>query len=107
MSVPISKLDHFKMETEFGAGYVVNATIDWNLSAKKTQHTKWTQQKKLGSGAFGTVWLEKNETEGQLRAVKRLQRVDVAEMSFTTELVTLITLADASGPLEYPWFADC
>lgn len=98
MSVPISKLDNFKMETEFHVGYVVNTTVGWDLSTKKTIHTKWTRQGKLGSGGFGSVWLEKNEEGGQLRAVKKLQRVDVAEMAFTNELVALITLADASAP---------
>lgn len=94
------------METEFHAGYVVNTTVDWNLSTKNTKVRKWTQQKKLGNGAFGTVWLEKNEQGGQLRAVKKLHRADVAEMAFTNELVTLITLADASAPLNYPCIQD-
>lgn len=98
MSVPISKLDHFKMETKFGDGYVVNTTIGWDLSTKKNQFTKWTRRAKLGSGGFGSVWLEKSEEGGQLRAVKKLHRLDLAEMAFTNELVALITLADASTP---------
>lgn len=98
MSVPFSKLDKFKMETVFHDGYVVNTTIGWDLSTTKAVLTTWTRQKKLGSGGFGTVWLEKNEEGGQLRAVKKLQRVDVAQMAFTNELVALITLADVSDP---------
>lgn len=30
MAIPISKVDHFKLETEFGDGHVVNATYEWD-----------------------------------------------------------------------------
>lgn len=98
MSVPISKLDHFKLETTFGDGYVVNATIRWDLSTKHKRLWKWRQKRLLGRGAFGSVWLEREEEGGQLRAVKMLQRYDVITMSFTQELVALITLADVGTP---------
>ncbi|KAL0634820.1 hypothetical protein Q9L58_006253 [Maublancomyces gigas] len=94
MSIPVSKLDHFKMETEFGRDFVINTTAGWNLSTKQNRRTKWHRQRLLGTGGFGSVWLEQEENGSQLRAVKKLQRQDVMRMSFTHELVALITLAD-------------
>lgn len=51
--------------------------------------------KKIGSGAFGSVWLEKKRG-GQLRAVKRLQRDSM--VGFSQELLALVTLTDVSPP---------
>lgn len=97
MSVPISKLDNFKLETEFGDGFVVNATFDWDLSTKLKRSTTWKQEKLLGAGGFGSVWLQK-EPGGQLRAVKEIKRHLVVTLGFTQELLALITLADVCPP---------
>lgn len=100
MSVPISKLDHFKLETRFGDGFVVNTTIDWEFSNKRTRLSTCRRERPLGRGAFGSVWLERETEGGQLRAVKIIQRNVVVAMGFTQELLALITLADAGVP--YP-----
>lgn len=71
MSVRISKLDNFKLETVFGDGFVMNATFDWHLSTKHKRSTTWRQEKLLGEGGFGSVWLQM-EVGGQLRAVKEI-----------------------------------
>lgn len=96
MAIPISKLDRFKLETEFKDGYVVHTTYDWEYSTKGPKKSStWEEVKQIGSGAFGSVWLEKS-TGGQLRAVKRLQRDSL--VGFSQELLALVTLTDVSWP---------
>lgn len=99
MSTPISKIDLFKLETTFGDGYVVNSTFEWDMSQKHTRLSTWWEQRLLGSGAFGSVWLEKNEQGGQLRAVKRLNPRATMNLAFSHELLALITLADVCSAL--------
>lgn len=98
MAIPISKLDRFKMETEFGDGYVMQTTYEWELSARSaSKTTKWSEVKMIGAGAFGSVWLER-ESGGELRAVKRLQRHSLNRTQFSQELLVMIMLADVSDP---------
>lgn len=99
MSVPISKLDKFKLETTFGDGYVVNTTYDWTLSTLHRRLSTWKQEKMLGKGGFGDVWLQKEAETGKLRAVKELRKDTTMVMGFTQELLTLIGLGDASTPV--------
>lgn len=95
MAIPISKLDRFKLETEFRDGYVVHTTYDWEYSTKGPQKlARWEEVKQIGSGAFGSVWLEKETGGGGLRAVKRLQRDSLA--GFSQELLALVTLTNVS-----------
>lgn len=93
MAVPISTLDHFKVETTFGDGYVEHTTYEWEFSTKvREQVSKWEEVRCIGSGAFGSVWLEKEQKGGQLRAVKRLPRTALPGTGFSQELLALITL---------------
>lgn len=104
MAIPISKLDRFKLETEFNDGYVVHSSYDWEYSTKgPRQLATWKEVKRIGSGAFGSVWLEK-EARGQLRAVKRLQRDSLT--GFSQELLALVTLTDVSSPAVFE-FKNC
>lgn len=99
MAVPVSTLDHFKVETTFGDGYVVNTTYEWELSTRgqKRSYT-WEEVKCIGRGAFGSVWLEKEQKGGQLRAVKRLPRASLIDTAFSQELLSLITVGAVSYP---------
>lgn len=100
MAIPISKLDRFKVETEFGDGFVVHTTYEWEFSSRQLKgSTTWREVKEIGAGAFGSVWLEKEEPGGKLRAVKRLQRSTIARTGFSQELLALITLTDVSVPV--------
>lgn len=99
MSVPISKLHKFKLETTFGDGYVVNVTDDWTLSTVHRRRLTWKQEKMLGKGGFGDVWLQKEAETGKLRAVKKLRKETAMVMGFTQELLALIGLGDASTPV--------
>lgn len=93
----MSKLDKFKLETTFGEGYVVNTTYDWSRSTVQKRQSTWKQERLLGRGAFGRVWLEKAEEGGELRAVKELRRNTVMTMGFAQELLASIALADVSN----------
>lgn len=95
MTTPVSKLDNFKLETKFGDGYVENRTYEWQYSTKRAAGLKrWEKVKMIGAGAFGSVWLEKEQAGGQLRAVKMIQRHAIDTTGFSQELAALITLSD-------------
>lgn len=98
MSRPTPNLDNFKLETTFGDGFVVNVTLDTHPT-KHPGSATWRQERLLGRGAFGSVWLQKGEDNGELRAVKELRKEDVTSMGFTRELLSLITLVDVRDPV--------
>lgn len=101
MSTPPPTLGHYKLETEFHDGYVVNRTYEWDYSVRREKSlVKWKRGKTLGKGAFGVVWLEQEETGGELRAVKCLERTSAVliESGVTRELLALITLTAVRGP---------
>lgn len=95
MSTPPPTLEHYKLETEFHDGYVVNRTYEWDYSVRREKGLlKWKRGKSLGRGAFGVVYLEEEETTGELRAVKCLERTSAVlmEAGVTRELLALIIL---------------
>lgn len=95
MATPISKLDNFKLETRFGVGYVENSTYEWKYSTRRATGLKrWERVKMIGAGGFGSVWLEKERSGGQLRAVKMIQRHVIDTTGFSQELAALITLSN-------------
>lgn len=99
MATPVSKLDNFKLETIFGEDYVQNSTYEWQYSTRRATGLKrWKRVKMIGAGAFGSVWLEKEESDGQLRAVKMIQRHIIDTTGFSQELAALITLSDVYTP---------
>lgn len=96
MSTPPPALGHYKLETEFHDGYVVNRTYEWDYSVRREKSlVKWKRGKTLGKGAFGEVWLEEEEG-GELRAVKCLERHSavIMDAGVTRELLALITLTE-------------
>lgn len=97
MTALVPKLDNYKLETEFCDGYVVHTTYEWELAARRPKESVWKQIKKIGAGAFGGVWLEKERESGQLRAVKMLPRDSLPKASFTQELLALVKLKDVSA----------
>lgn len=91
MSAPtpaaIPKLDHYKLETEFYDGSVVNPTYEWEFSTRRLKESlKWKRERHLGTRAFGSVW-----------AVKSLDREGLPRRGFSQDLLALITLADSSS----------
>ena len=97
-------LDYFKLRAEVGPNYTVETRITsnpsqgiWNQEIK----TKWIQEKCLGSGGFGEVWLqrrvrEQGDTAGDdpdERALKhipkRLMSYEKLKMLYQREILTL------------------
>lgn len=100
MSTPNPALGHYKLETEFHDGYVVNPMYEWDYSIRCVKSlVKWKRGKTLGKGAFGEVWLEEEEA-GERRAVKCLERHSevLMDAGVTRELLALITLTEVQGP---------
>lgn len=95
--MPAPKLEHYKLETEFRDGYIINTTYEWELSTRRPKVSTWKPERKIGNGAFGSVWSQRGK-EGQLRAVKNLPRDFLPGASFAQELLALIKLKDVSIP---------
>jgi hypothetical protein len=103
-SATISDLiEHFKLETEFHQEHTVEITHalqhDRGRQRVKTE-TIWTRRENLGSGAFGTVWLEKNQS-GATRAVKKVSKTpfDRIGIDYHVELLALAKLSKVcDGP---------
>lgn len=53
----------------------------------------WRTDEKLGSGAFGVVWRQKEITSGELRAVKTISKLQLN----VRELEALVELQDVRG----------
>lgn len=69
-----------RLDTRFHEKYVyhVYEESDASRGQRTVQRREfWQRQRHLGSGGFGSVWLEqciKGQQEGSLRAVKEIQR---------------------------------
>lgn len=77
--------DLYKLNTEFSGNHRTHTIF--HKSGTRTE--KWCREKIIGEGAFGAVWLEKEEG-GALRAVKQMSKTDLSMNSI--ELLVLTTL---------------
>lgn len=102
MSTPIPNFDYYKLDTQFHDDYVSSPDYEWESSIRRQKgSSNWRREKIIGAGAFGSVWLEKNDG-GQLRAVKSLHQKGI---TFSRELLAFITLLDACVPIHIPYLA--
>lgn len=102
MSTSAPALNYYKLETEFHDGYVLHRTYEWQYSVRhETSVVKWTRGKTLGKGSSGVVWREE-ESGGEIRAVKCLERRSshLMDAGVTRELLALITLTEVGSPFE-------
>lgn len=63
----------YKLETDFYKNEVVHTTYRSDLTLrvrKMVIKTRWCRDGELGTGAFGVVWREENQSTKELRAVK-------------------------------------
>jgi len=94
-SASISDLvDHFKLESEFRQDCTLEITqtlSDKRASRMVRAERKWIKEKDLGSGAFGDVWLEKNQ-HGGTRAVKCVQKNGTG-LDYYKELLAMAKLS--------------
>lgn len=94
MSFPAANFDHYMLETFLHDSYVVSPTDEWKYSQRHIHLYKpWRLQQLLGSGTFGAVWFERDDT-GQLRAVKILHRGLLPHLQ---KLLATITFVGVSG----------
>lgn len=91
MASSTAKLDSYKLDSVFHGNTVVHTTA--LLAGQKVAlNTTWNREKKLGAGAFGTVWREKEERSGQLRAVKVIAKLQIS----IREVEALVELQDVT-----------
>lgn len=86
-----SKLARYKIRTTFDIDFVEHTLHTSDLRSRQRRvevKTKWTREKELGSGAFGVVWREIEETSRELRAVKIIpkQLLNVREVEALAEV---------------------
>jgi hypothetical protein len=100
MSAPFSDLVRVsKLETQFfldpeyvqHVQYVSGTTL---RQRRILREEKWKKEKDLGSGGFGIVWLERcfhGATEGQVRAVKKVQKLESSNYHRELEAIALFS----------------
>jgi hypothetical protein len=93
-------VDFFRLDASFDPIYAVTRE---NVRAadgkRRTVVKEWKRTKRLGNGASGTVWLEKETEKGDLRAVKEVSKNGsiTARIDYTQELVALGHLSKVSS----------
>lgn len=100
-------VDEFKLETTFGSGGIVVHTSLEEQTAFPFQYfqfywktkvrSRWKKVRLIGSGGFGKVWLQENES-GSKRAVKgvKRQRLRDGNVDISRELQLLAELREVS-----------
>ncbi|KAI5838211.1 hypothetical protein DFP73DRAFT_600316 [Morchella snyderi] len=99
------RLEEFKIETEFQGDSVLQRVGTWESgsSTKLWRTSRWKKKTVIGSGSFGTVWLQQREDYddenekvgggvGQLRAVKTVPRDLSQGASLSQELLAFVKL---------------
>jgi hypothetical protein len=84
-------IEHFKLETQFLPEYVEHHLSD-PVHGNASQ--RWSRERILGQGGFGTVWLEE-EKSGKLRAVKEVSKyaMEKSSVDYQKELIALAKLS--------------
>ncbi|KAL0630844.1 hypothetical protein Q9L58_010301, partial [Maublancomyces gigas] len=99
-----ANIEKYKLDYEFCDDTIIHTTCLEGGQRITTPKTTWKREKKLGTGAFGTVWREREEQSGQLRAVKILTSLELN----TREIESLVKLQDY--PMYFVlflgWFGD-
>lgn len=88
-------LDRYKLASVFNedSDTVVHTTYESDLPASRRRvvvRATWKRQKKLGAGAIGVVWCEKDERTGSVRAVKVVSKLHIN----VRELKALVQVQD-------------
>lgn len=71
------KIDRYRLDSVFDGGSVLHKTRLLPGPRMVALETSWTRDKKLGCGAFGVVWREKEDWTGELRAVKVISKLQL------------------------------
>lgn len=91
MTSNTARLDRYKLQSELTDDGVTHCTIQSDLgtgSRRIEVRTTWRQERRLGAGGFGEVFLQRETGSGELRAVKEITRklVNVREMDALIDL---------------------
>ena len=102
---PISDLVQVsKLETQFHSNpeytqhvqYVSGSTA---RQRKVRMEEKWMEERRLGSGSFGVVWLERcfqGNSEGKVRAVKKVRKLESSDYYRELEAIALFSHSNVS-----------
>lgn len=77
MASVTAKIDRYKLDSTFDEESVFHTTRLLPGPRMGALKTHWKRDKKLGAGAFGVVWREKEHKTGQLRAVKVISKLQL------------------------------
>lgn len=78
MTSGIATIERYRLHSVFDGDTVVHTThkSDVQSGQRKVEvKTRWGRETVLGSGVFGVVWREREETSGELRAVKVISKL--------------------------------
>lgn len=96
------RLDRYKLNSEFTTDSVTHRTIQSDLVTRSRRIevlTTWVDERKLGAGAFGQVFLQRETVSGQLRAVKVIPQhlVKMNEMDVLIDLQDVCLMLRGEG----------
>lgn len=80
--IPEDLIDRFKLDATYTLEYTLQISADNSLdqNAAGGNEKKWFRERELGSGGFGTVWLEVNRESGGEPARRALKEVRKSPM---------------------------
>lgn len=71
------RIDRYRLDSVFDGDSVLHMTRLLPGPRMVELESSWTRDKKIGSGAFGIVWREKEDRTGELRAVKVISKLQL------------------------------
>ena len=88
-----------KLDTTFPSGQECTQHVKYTTQSstdrrKVRKNEKWKKDKPLGRGGFGTVWLERciaGDSNGRLRAVKNIPKLDAGDYNRELEAIALFS----------------
>lgn len=87
MASKTTNLDRYKLDA-----VLHNYTVVQKSSLAGVKDMTWSRIRVIGTGSFGSVWLEKEDESGQLRAVKI-----VSKSQFNiSEIEIMVAMKDVS-----------
>lgn len=107
MASPSFALNEYRIRPVFHVDSASIAYTEDQLDVTRTNgqngggvETRWKQEIQVGSGAFASVWRERNDITGELRAVKRISKADLRTCSIdpVNELGVMAAVKDVGFP---------
>ena len=97
--VRITKLDTQFFPDQKCTQHVKYVTKSATERRKVGKEEKWTRGERLGRGSFGIVWLERciqGDMKGEVRAVKKVQKLDSKDYYRELEAIALFSHTNVS-----------